>query len=80
MNEELLSSLELRMENWSDTQVIGDVFLKLAPFLKLYNQYSTQYDDAITHLQKCRQENAQLKEFLNVRSRVGLKQTIASLI
>jgi hypothetical protein len=54
------------MQEWSDSQVIGQVFLKLAPFLKLYNQYSTQYDDAIHHLQKCRQENPQLQEFLSV--------------
>jgi hypothetical protein len=35
VNKELLSDLEKRMASWSRTQCIGDVFLRLAPFVSL---------------------------------------------
>jgi hypothetical protein len=38
-NEELLSSLEQRNSGWTPQSKIGDIFLRLGPFLKMYNEY-----------------------------------------
>ena len=36
-----------RDADWSDTTVIGDVFISMTPFLKMYNQYTNNYDTAL---------------------------------
>ena len=86
VNDDILASLEERMKNWSDTQLIGDIFLdfvifcgnfffhceihfsqcKKAPYLKLYSQYTINYDLAIKTLDNCRSENSKFKDFLAV--------------
>nr|XP_014348103.1 PREDICTED: FYVE, RhoGEF and PH domain-containing protein 4 isoform X2 [Latimeria chalumnae] len=43
----LLPDLEKRMEEWSSTPRIGDILLKLAPFLKMYGEYVKNFDNAI---------------------------------
>lgn len=35
VNLELLKSLEARVQSWSESQKLGDVFLTMAPFLKV---------------------------------------------
>lgn len=47
VNLELLKSLEARVESWSVTQKIGDVFCSIAPFLKMYFDYGANYETAI---------------------------------
>lgn len=37
-HEQLLSQLETRFSTWSDVQKIGDIFLQMAPFLKMYRK------------------------------------------
>jgi len=34
----LLKQLESRMETWSDSQLVGDVFIKVIDFLKTYTR------------------------------------------
>jgi len=43
----LLSEIEERIKNWNDEQLIGDVFLRLGPFFKVYSEYYNNYDEAM---------------------------------
>eukprot|EP01087_Luapelamoeba_hula_P022102 TRINITY_DN7853_c0_g1_i1.p1 TRINITY_DN7853_c0_g1~~TRINITY_DN7853_c0_g1_i1.p1 ORF type:complete len:1027 (-),score=176.48 TRINITY_DN7853_c0_g1_i1:35-3115(-) len=47
LNQELLKNINDRINNWSPSQMIGDVFLRMAPFLKMYNDYSNNYKYAL---------------------------------
>ena len=52
LNQNLMLSLEERILAWSPTQRIGDTFVKVAPFLKMYTTYSNNYDNAIQLLSR----------------------------
>eukprot|EP01117_Protostelium_nocturnum_P012808 TRINITY_DN4745_c0_g1_i1.p1 TRINITY_DN4745_c0_g1~~TRINITY_DN4745_c0_g1_i1.p1 ORF type:complete len:767 (-),score=332.45 TRINITY_DN4745_c0_g1_i1:38-2041(-) len=68
VNKELLGGLAKKMENWTPTTTIGDVFLKLSPFLKLYTQYVNNYivsSNTINHLMET---NPNFKAFLATAS------------
>ncbi|XP_042201462.1 FYVE, RhoGEF and PH domain-containing protein 1 isoform X2 [Callorhinchus milii] len=43
----LLPALERRMEEWHVTPRIGDIVQKLAPFLKMYGEYVSNFDRAM---------------------------------
>jgi len=47
INQELLKSVEERVNAWSPTQKLGDVFVTMAHFLKMYNDYSNNYKSAL---------------------------------
>jgi len=47
LNKELLKRIQKKMETWTDTTVIGDVFLTISPFLKSYTQYCNNYPNAM---------------------------------
>eukprot|EP01119_Soliformovum_irregulare_P020129 TRINITY_DN6491_c0_g1_i1.p1 TRINITY_DN6491_c0_g1~~TRINITY_DN6491_c0_g1_i1.p1 ORF type:complete len:954 (+),score=298.34 TRINITY_DN6491_c0_g1_i1:63-2924(+) len=49
----LLKELEERMKKWSETQVIGDLFVKYAPFFKIYSEYCKKYEPANKELMNC---------------------------
>lgn len=48
-----LSNLTKRVHEWSDTQLISDVFLLLPDFLNAYGQYLQNYDSAMALLRHC---------------------------
>jgi len=48
LSEELFLALAKKMRDWSPDQTVGDVFLRLGDFLKLYAQYCSNYESAIT--------------------------------
>eukprot|EP01103_Thecamoeba_quadrilineata_P018793 TRINITY_DN7369_c0_g1_i1.p1 TRINITY_DN7369_c0_g1~~TRINITY_DN7369_c0_g1_i1.p1 ORF type:complete len:704 (+),score=151.50 TRINITY_DN7369_c0_g1_i1:47-2158(+) len=50
VNIELLTLLEERLNNWATNQKIGDIFLKLAPFLKIYSYYTSAYERIPAHV------------------------------
>lgn len=60
-----------RFENWSDTQTIGDVLSRILPFLKMYQIYTSTYDE-IVHNTKQKIEKLTFfgrhKEFLRPRT------------
>ncbi|KAL6078137.1 H/ACA ribonucleoprotein complex subunit CBF5 [Balamuthia mandrillaris] len=65
VNKELLAGLEERIgNNWNETAVFGDVFLDMAPFLKLYSQYSKDHEDANKTLIACQEKYPEFKQFL----------------
>ena len=47
LNIEILKQLDARLRIWSPEQKIGDIILNFAPFLKMYNVYSNNYDEAL---------------------------------
>ena len=47
-NQELLKELDVRLKEWDPSSTkIGDIFLKLGPFLKMYTTYSNGYEAAM---------------------------------
>jgi hypothetical protein len=64
-NVMLLNELEKRMDNWSQEQIIGDIFLKITDFLKVYTQYVNNYNRAIHTMHSC-EKNEKFSSFLLV--------------
>eukprot|EP00026_Physarum_polycephalum_P003481 Phypoly_transcript_03493.p1 GENE.Phypoly_transcript_03493~~Phypoly_transcript_03493.p1 ORF type:complete len:737 (+),score=102.33 Phypoly_transcript_03493:194-2212(+) len=63
IHKQLLESLEERMTKWSKTQLIGDIFVKWAPFLKLYTQYVSNYNVSLSTLAECKKRDPGLEDF-----------------
>jgi hypothetical protein len=57
INSELLKEIESKMTRWNNTQKLGDVFIKLGPFLKTYTDYSKNYEKAIKTVSANRKTN-----------------------
>eukprot|EP01113_Clastostelium_recurvatum_P035747 TRINITY_DN5015_c0_g1_i2.p1 TRINITY_DN5015_c0_g1~~TRINITY_DN5015_c0_g1_i2.p1 ORF type:complete len:810 (-),score=195.49 TRINITY_DN5015_c0_g1_i2:112-2541(-) len=54
-NQLLLSDLELRVgKGWTPHQRLGDIFLTIASFLKIYSQYCSNYTEALKVLMECK--------------------------
>ena len=47
MSGTILQRLTERMKNWDHYRCISDIFLEIAPFLKMYIQYVNNYDQAL---------------------------------
>lgn len=45
---------------------IGDIFERLSPFLKLYTQYVSNYNIALTTLADAKKRDDAVSDFLNV--------------
>ncbi|KAF9904021.1 hypothetical protein BX616_001428, partial [Lobosporangium transversale] len=43
---------------------IGDIFIEIAPFLKMYSNYVKTFASALTHINDCMNRNERLTEFL----------------
>eukprot|EP01094_Clydonella_sp_ATCC50884_P017398 TRINITY_DN3019_c0_g1_i1.p1 TRINITY_DN3019_c0_g1~~TRINITY_DN3019_c0_g1_i1.p1 ORF type:complete len:577 (-),score=203.12 TRINITY_DN3019_c0_g1_i1:252-1982(-) len=64
-NQLLLADLEARLTDWSDTQLIGDVFLRMVVFLKTYTQYINDFDTSRATLKRMLEENGRFRDLLN---------------
>jgi hypothetical protein len=65
LNKTLLHDLDERIrKNWNAKQLIGDVFLQLAPHLPLYSTYYNQHDKAIQMLDKAMTKFPNFVDFL----------------
>eukprot|EP01087_Luapelamoeba_hula_P015990 TRINITY_DN4870_c0_g1_i1.p1 TRINITY_DN4870_c0_g1~~TRINITY_DN4870_c0_g1_i1.p1 ORF type:complete len:879 (+),score=134.78 TRINITY_DN4870_c0_g1_i1:193-2829(+) len=64
INMTLLDDLRARVANWGDTQIVGDIFLKLAPYLKLYTLYTNNYDKICSILAKAAKDKNELWHFI----------------
>lgn len=53
INSVLLKDLEDKMKAWGPKQKIGDAFAKMAPFLKIYTLYVSNFDNATATLDAC---------------------------
>lgn len=47
LNQTMLKDLQARIDTWSPKQKLGDVFVQLGPFLKMYNEYGNNYKQAL---------------------------------
>jgi hypothetical protein len=56
VNTELLKGLVERLKNWSDTQKLGDLILNMAPWLKMYTQYTSNYERVLKILEEHKDE------------------------
>ncbi|CAH1801983.1 unnamed protein product, partial [Owenia fusiformis] len=66
-----VEDLEPRVENWSDSQKVGEVFKVAAVYLKqVYGDYLKNYQKALSTMKKCCQEN---QEFQNLIKEIKLK-------
>eukprot|EP01102_Stenamoeba_stenopodia_P005953 TRINITY_DN1665_c0_g6_i1.p1 TRINITY_DN1665_c0_g6~~TRINITY_DN1665_c0_g6_i1.p1 ORF type:complete len:1297 (+),score=336.71 TRINITY_DN1665_c0_g6_i1:314-4204(+) len=63
-NSVLLEGLENRLKNWSATQRIGDIFIKMTDYLRCYVEYVNNYQHALDLLNKLRKERPALHNFL----------------
>eukprot|EP01102_Stenamoeba_stenopodia_P020019 TRINITY_DN7682_c0_g1_i1.p1 TRINITY_DN7682_c0_g1~~TRINITY_DN7682_c0_g1_i1.p1 ORF type:complete len:920 (-),score=198.74 TRINITY_DN7682_c0_g1_i1:189-2948(-) len=46
IHNELLKNLEEKLNNWRESQILGDIFMRIAPFMKMYNEYANNYEQA----------------------------------
>jgi hypothetical protein len=67
INRELLTSLEERMKTFSVDTVIGDLFVKLCPFFKLYSAYSSGFERATKKLEQMRAASPALAAWLDAQ-------------
>ena len=58
INEELLGGLSDLIAKWSPTKsLVGPIFQKMAPFMRLYNTYGNSYNEAIALLSKLKEKD-----------------------
>lgn len=63
VNQEFLSELEERMENWHPHQILSDIFIKYLPRFQVYSKYVNGYHSLINTLLK-EMENTHFASFL----------------
>ena len=63
LNQQLLEELTERVNNWSESQKVGDIFLKIAPYFKLYNEYSNNYEASLECFDQFYTKNIQFIKF-----------------
>jgi hypothetical protein len=81
LNLELLKQLDARLRQWSATQKLGDVFMSMAPFFKLYVVYSNDYDDALHLYNRYLKDSARFAELIQAeKTRDGSGMTLEHLL
>jgi len=58
INKHLLEAVRQRVDNWHENQLLGDIFLKMAPFFKMYNTYGNNYEKAVETISRCQADSA----------------------
>ncbi|KAF9982608.1 hypothetical protein BGZ75_005924 [Mortierella antarctica] len=48
---------------------IGDIFIEIAPFLKMYSNYVKTYTSALTHINECMSRNDRFAEFIKTTAK-----------
>lgn len=67
INGAFVNALKNRIEKYSPSQKLGDVFLEVIPqFQYSYSQYINNYDQAMKTLSWCQQKHPPFDEFLKV--------------
>eukprot|EP01119_Soliformovum_irregulare_P018598 TRINITY_DN5740_c0_g1_i2.p1 TRINITY_DN5740_c0_g1~~TRINITY_DN5740_c0_g1_i2.p1 ORF type:complete len:250 (-),score=44.15 TRINITY_DN5740_c0_g1_i2:18-767(-) len=71
LHEVLLEDLKKRLQTWTPGQRIGDIFLQLVPFMKLYEVYINNYNNAVAFLTSITQTRVRFHMFLKHVSEKG---------
>lgn len=69
-NTSLLKQLQELLQRWSYMQCIGQVFLSMIDFFKVYIQYVNNFDNALNTINKC----FKIDEFVNFLKKQGVTQ------
>jgi len=73
LNIELRNTLRERIGEWDDSKsLLGDVFLRMAPFFRLYTAYSNNYESASQTYTKEMKDN---QTFINLVTQCNQKST-----
>lgn len=64
INRTLLADLTARLDAWHINQCIGDVFMGITDFLKVYIDYVKNYEEAIVALEEAKERHSGLSKFL----------------
>eukprot|EP01117_Protostelium_nocturnum_P002525 TRINITY_DN1323_c0_g2_i2.p1 TRINITY_DN1323_c0_g2~~TRINITY_DN1323_c0_g2_i2.p1 ORF type:complete len:1265 (-),score=564.26 TRINITY_DN1323_c0_g2_i2:67-3558(-) len=68
LSEELLKDLEDRAQRWSPNQRIGNIFIRLLPFLKVYTEYCINHAKAQSTVEECK-KRASWQQFMDKRNK-----------
>lgn len=82
VNFTILASLNDRFNDYDpDKTMIGDIFAKMAPFLKLYENYCNSHAQSSALLNQKIKDNAKFKQFLvQARANQTIPQSLDSLL
>jgi hypothetical protein len=65
VNESLLAQLQTQIRKWNIEQCLGQIFINMTEFLKVYIQYVNNFDNALKVIEKVR-NNDVFAKFLKV--------------
>lgn len=68
VNMVLIEKLNSKMRRWTSKQTLGDVFIYMADWLKIYTDYINNYDKSQSALLRCKEESPRFAQFLMDRS------------
>jgi len=80
LNERFIKDIAARVQDWSTSQTIGDVFLTYAPFFKVYLVYVQGFEKMSQRLQELRKENERFKAFLECCELIDRHPPLQSLL
>eukprot|EP01128_Nolandella_sp_AFSM9_P012250 TRINITY_DN909_c0_g1_i1.p1 TRINITY_DN909_c0_g1~~TRINITY_DN909_c0_g1_i1.p1 ORF type:complete len:1312 (+),score=310.70 TRINITY_DN909_c0_g1_i1:295-3936(+) len=64
-NKKLCGEIKKIVEEWDASSCMGPVFVKFAPFLKMYTEYSNKYEAAMALFHEMYDGSEELRDFLN---------------
>lgn len=68
VNIVLMEKLSAKVRLWNSKQTLGDVFVYMADWFKVYTDYINNYDQAQSTLLRCKEESPRFAQFLHDRS------------
>merc|ERR1712137_208268 len=79
LHKELLREMEERVKNMSAATQLGDLFLKLMPFMKIYGEYCLNYETNVNNLFAIADSDQKLSAWIKV-SKISFKQCYKSIM
>lgn len=81
INCELQKNLEEKMSNWDENQTsIGEVFIKVAPFFKMYLDYSNNYGNAMDLFKKLSKDDKFTSKLQSLKENARIKLSLDHLL
>jgi hypothetical protein len=74
--KELVHLLNERMKSWTAQSKLGDIFLRLAPFLKSYSEYTKNYDSARVLLGRLQASHPKFRAFIANRKSIQTSKNL----
>jgi len=67
----VLADLEKCIADWTDESKIGETFMRLVPYLKLYKQYCANYHGSLHRVEDRRENSSKFAAFLSAKAEQG---------